>query len=327
MGITDAANIITGAKLQSNPENTIGFLTMGGSHCIVHEALNGDVDRMLASLSRVKTEGSLHLVEGLRIGSLALAHRANTKGEKRLIAFVASPITVPQETLTKLAKKLRKDEIAIDIVSIGGEENVGLLTAFIDAVNKNGNSHFVHIPAPCSIPDMVVTSAVLGGGGGGGNFEFGVDPSMDPELAMVLRMSAEEERRRQEQVSGGGTTTAPAAPPAQVQPQIPSSVDEDLMLALQLSREEEARRQEQEAKPTTTAPAPAPAGLEQRSNTQLSEEEQMKLALKMSVEQEDTDAVFDDIVNNEKFLADAAKAAGVDPTKVVPKKPEDKDQK
>ena len=51
-----------------------------------------------------------------------------------------------------------------------------------------------------------------GSGGGGGFAEFGgVDPSMDPELAMALRVSMEEERARQERVaaaaaaaSGGG---------------------------------------------------------------------------------------------------------------------------
>jgi len=33
---------------------------------------------------------------------------------------------------------------------------------------------------------------------GTGGFEFGVDPSMDPELAMALRMSFEEEQNRLE---------------------------------------------------------------------------------------------------------------------------------
>ena len=37
------------------------------------------------------------------------------------------------------------------------------------------------------------------GGAGGGNDDFGgVDPNMDPELAMALRVSMEEERARQE---------------------------------------------------------------------------------------------------------------------------------
>lgn len=32
---------------------------------------------------------------------------------------------------------------------------------------------------------MDVEGGAGGGGGGGGDFEFGVDPDMDPELAMV----------------------------------------------------------------------------------------------------------------------------------------------
>ena len=33
-------------------------------------------------------------------------------------------------------------------------------------------------------------------GGGGGGFDFGVDPNLDPELALALRVSLEEERAR-----------------------------------------------------------------------------------------------------------------------------------
>ena len=32
--------------------------------------------------------------------------------------------------------------------------------------------------------------------GGGGGYEFGVDPNLDPELALALRVSLEEERAR-----------------------------------------------------------------------------------------------------------------------------------
>lgn len=58
---------------------------------------------------------------------------------------------------------------------------------------------------------------------GGGSYEFGVDPNLDPELALALRISLEEERARQESASGAkpdgsaaaagssdGTTTAAA---------------------------------------------------------------------------------------------------------------------
>ena len=39
-------------------------------------------------------------------------------------------------------------------------------------------------------------AAAMGGDGSG--FEFGVDPNLDPELALALRMSLEEENARQQ---------------------------------------------------------------------------------------------------------------------------------
>ena len=51
-----------------------------------------------------------------------------------------------------------------------------------------------------------------GGGAGyaatGGEFDFGVDPNLDPELALALRMSMEEERARQEATAKRATKEA-----------------------------------------------------------------------------------------------------------------------
>lgn len=41
-------------------------------------------------------------------------------------------------------------------------------------------------------------AAAAASGATGGEFDFGVDPSLDPELAMAIRLSMEEERARQE---------------------------------------------------------------------------------------------------------------------------------
>jgi 26S proteasome regulatory subunit N10 len=49
----------------------------------------------------------------------------------------------------------------------------------------------------------------VGVGGGDAFAEYGgVDPSMDPELAMALRVSMEEERARQERVAAAATAAA-----------------------------------------------------------------------------------------------------------------------
>lgn len=62
--------------------------------------------------------------------------------------------------------------------------------------------------------------AAAGGGGGGeageagGGFEFGVDPTMDPELVMALRVSMQEERARQEAAAAAAAGAEGGAAPA-----------------------------------------------------------------------------------------------------------------
>ena len=98
------------------------------------------------------------------------------------------------------------------------------LEAFIASVNNSdNNSRLVSIPpGPQLISDSLIGTAILGDDVGG-NFEFGVDPTLDPELAMALKMSLEEEKVRQEK-SG--------SPLKEV---VMSSEDRELQQALEMS--------------------------------------------------------------------------------------------
>lgn len=126
---------------------------------------------------------------------LALKHRQNRNQHQRIIVFVASPLETDEKTLVKLAKKLKKNNVAVDIINFGEEaENTSRLEAFINNVNNNDNSHLVTIPpGPHILSDMLISTPIVQGeegasnfaGSGGGDFEFGVDPSLDPELALV----------------------------------------------------------------------------------------------------------------------------------------------
>lgn len=186
---------------------------------------------------------------------LALKHRENKTLRQRILAFVGSPIPDSEGDLVKLGKKLKKNNIALDIVSFGEtDDNEAKLAALMDNANSADNScvstdkvrapfapflacspacaplfnrHLLTIPAGVQLlSDQIISSPILmdsdaagpsgsggagggGGGGGGGQFEFGVDPSMDPELAMALRMSLEEEQARQRASEGGPASTAP----------------------------------------------------------------------------------------------------------------------
>lgn len=85
--------------------------------------------------------------------------------------------------------------------------NTEKLTAFVNTLNgKEGTgSHLVTVPPGPSLADALLSSPILAGEGGtmiglgASDFEFGVDPSADPELALALRVSMEEQRQRQEE--------------------------------------------------------------------------------------------------------------------------------
>lgn len=113
---------------------------------------------------------------------------------------------------------MKKNNVAIDIISFGTdtsdplaflslpsssssteesavpETNESKLLALHEAVNSSDNSHFLAVePGPHLLSERIMNSAILRGdageddgmGGGGGGDEYGVDPNLDPELALV----------------------------------------------------------------------------------------------------------------------------------------------
>lgn len=148
---------------------------------------------------------------------LALKHRQNKSQRQRIIVFNCSPIADDEKTLVKLAKKMKKNNVSIDFVSFGelDDDITQKLTAFNENIKSGEGSHLAIIPpGPGLLSDQLITSPILNGdgstGGGAGvgggeggvgdssQFEFGIDPSLDPELALALRMSMEDEKARVE---------------------------------------------------------------------------------------------------------------------------------
>lgn len=149
---------------------------------------------------------------------MALKHRQNKSQKQRIIIFNCSPVEEDEKNLVKLAKKMKKTNISIDIVAFGelSDDTLKKLRAFNENSQSAEGSHLAEVqPSGNLLSDSLVTTPILGGdgssggagagdaggdaGGSGGNdFEFGVDPSVDPELALALRMSFEEEKARQE---------------------------------------------------------------------------------------------------------------------------------
>ncbi|KAJ2930690.1 hypothetical protein H1R20_g6405, partial [Candolleomyces eurysporus] len=211
----DAVNVVFQTKTDSNPENTVGIMTSAGKCPEVLVTHTKDIGQILQGIhvAGKKIGGEIDIPTAINIAQLALKHRENKNLRQRIIVFVGSPLegqAADEKNMVKLAKKLKKNNVAVDVVSFGDgieeadAEGKTVLKSFVENVNSGDNSHLLSVaPGALLLSDALITSAVLaadrgalipeelqaGGGGGeasgsGGGFEFGVDPSLDPELAM-----------------------------------------------------------------------------------------------------------------------------------------------
>jgi len=218
----EACNIVCGAKTQQNRENEVGLIQMGGKgKAVVLRNCTTEVGMIWNAAHKMEIKGKADILIALQTAQLALKHRKNKKQSQRIIVFIGSPVVNKKKDLIKAAKRLKKNKVAVDIVSFGETDaNDEVLTAFMEKVNSNGNSHLISVARGFSLGDALITSPICVGEGGaatqlggsgavgaaGSDFPGGIDPNMDPDLAMALRLSLEEERERQrEQAKATGS--------------------------------------------------------------------------------------------------------------------------
>jgi len=201
----EAVSLICHSKARSNPENNVGLMTLATNEVLT--TLTTDVNRILAKVHQLEPCGNLQLMSGLRIAHLVLKHRQGKNHKMRIVCFVGSPIECDVKELIKLAKRLKKEKVNVDVVNFGEDDaNSEKLKTFIETLNggkENSGSHLVTVAATPHLNDALVSSPIIQGEDGSGavptgGYEFGIDPNEDPELAMALRVSLDEMRQRQE---------------------------------------------------------------------------------------------------------------------------------
>lgn len=204
----DSASLIASDRTRGNAESTVGVIAMSGKGVKLLTSPTEDMERIHASLAKVTTNGThINLITSIQIAQLALKHRKNKNGGQRIIVFIGSPLLETSEKLGKVGKQLKKNNISLDILHFGQlYENNEKLNELLNAVNSNDNSHFVTIPSGISSLDLLRSSPIMQGNltyGGNMGSNFGeannedFDPSLDPELAMAIRVSTEEARAQE----------------------------------------------------------------------------------------------------------------------------------
>jgi 26S proteasome regulatory subunit N10 len=138
----DAAGLICNDRIGSNPENTVGVLSMAGKGVDLLVSPTEDSGKLLACFSGIVIGGKTNLSTAVQIAQLALKHRKNKNGSQRIIVFVGSPIPEDVPTLQKIGKQLKKNNVAVDVISIGElEDNNEKLIEFVNATNSNDNRY------------------------------------------------------------------------------------------------------------------------------------------------------------------------------------------
>lgn len=210
----EAIYLLCRAKTQPNPENSVGFLTMAGNRGVpVLVTPTGNLGKIFACMDGIEISGEVDLSAGIQVAQMALKHRQNKMQRQRIIVFAGSSLAkYDKKLLEKIGLKLKKNSVAVDVVNFGEEEEGKneKLAALVAAANNSDTCHMVNVPpGPGALVDAIVSSPIFTGDGesgggfaaapaGGAGFEFGVDPNLDPELALALRISMEEERARRE---------------------------------------------------------------------------------------------------------------------------------
>lgn len=219
----DSIEFIFQAKRNSNLENSIALISSGSETPQILSTFTNEFGKLLSGLKELKISNTkINLKNSLEIASLILKHRQNKLQHMRIIQFVCTPITEDINDLLNLAKSLKQQNIAIDFINFGEiDHNTDILNQIIETVNVPGEfeSHLLTVRAnngrllyeniatsPIILDESSMMNNEFGNGAGTaggmdqGFMDFGVDPSMDPELAMALRLSMEEEQQRQERI-------------------------------------------------------------------------------------------------------------------------------
>ncbi|EUB56439.1 26S proteasome non-ATPase regulatory subunit 4 [Echinococcus granulosus] len=281
----DAVNLLCQVKRQANPENTVGLISLANTEVLC--TLTSDMSKIYNRLHLIQPKGGISFCTSMRIAHLALRHRQLRHQKMRIVCFIGSPIKDDEAEMVKLAKRLKKEKVNVDIVNFGEDEvNQKKLLEFVETINgKDGTgSHLVTVPPGTVLHESLASSPIIAGEDGSGalpgsgiGLEFGLDAVDDPDLIYALRVSMEDQRMRQEQeasANSGGQATA-------VLPGAAGTSEEELL--------RQALAMSMQVGPASSSGASGPVDL-----ANMTEEEQIAYAIQMSMQTQEQERALED---------------------------------
>lgn len=126
----------------------MGIALSGGKQVEIICTPSTDITKVSSFLYGIKIAGqqkmsnvTMTIIQALQTAALALKHRLNPILSQRIICFVASTIVENVEELKIICKKLKKNNIALDIIAIGdlSQQQRDKLQAMSDAAKSEVN--------------------------------------------------------------------------------------------------------------------------------------------------------------------------------------------
>lgn len=107
-----------------------------------------DLGQILQALhaTQDKIAGVADIPTAINVATLALKHRQNKNLRQRIILFLGSPLEgqgADEKAMVRLAKKLKKNNVAVDVITFGDgieEGERSILRTFVKETSSNDNS-------------------------------------------------------------------------------------------------------------------------------------------------------------------------------------------
>ena len=268
---------------------------MAGKRVEVHVTLTNDQSRLLNAIKEIHLSGECDFVTAMNIATLTLKHRPNKNQKQRIILFVGSKIRQSIEDLVQLGKKLKKYNIAVDIISFGEvDDNRDHLKGFLDAVNNSNNSSIIEVPVGFYLIDSLFSSSLMSEVGPYDDVQmqdqqFGGQPNNGLPVTNTNNTNTNTNINQQ----GAGMT----------------QFERDMTLAIQQSLDEERVK----AKPVATSLDVDMKIEEENEEDELEKAKQMSMQEHTQVVQrqnEEDDRVKDELLEDQDFIKDILKDIG-----------------
>ncbi len=212
-----------------NAEATVALVQMAEPRLLCAPTTRRDI--LLKRVSRDEVaqtlKSAVDLESTLKIANLTLKHRRDPRQRQRVVVFVGSPLSSGiSDKVNTACEVLRKNGAKLDVIHMPDPTGVASAdpTVLQQCVQLMGEgSRYVSVPRGMNALDYCISSGV---------FQAESDEQMeevDPDLAMAIRMSLMDQ--------GGAGAPAAAAPetPALIDEDAPMTEEEQIRRAMELS--------------------------------------------------------------------------------------------